>query len=63
MNRSLIEKGLVQIMESCWAQERKDRPTSFALVDEVRNLKARAFRAGELKESSLIKIPIPGRIR
>lgn len=61
--RSVIEKGLVKIMEKCWAQEREDRPTSYELVKYMRRLKAEAVHVGELKESSLIKIPIPRGLR
>lgn len=59
----MIEKGLVKIMEKCWAQEREDRPTSYELVKYMRRLKAEAVHVGELKESSLIKIPIPRGLR
>jgi serine/threonine protein kinase len=57
--RSFIEKMLVEVMEACWAQDRKDRPTMTRVVEILKKVKATAWKKGELKPSSWIDIPMP----
>ena len=56
--RSFIEGKLVDVMERCWAQDRKDRPSIFEVVTLLETIKKEAAKRGELQASRLIKIPI-----
>lgn len=57
--RSFVEKMLVEIMETCWAQERKDRPAMSWIVEVLRKVKTTAWKKEELEPSSWIDIPFP----
>ncbi|KAL3903565.1 MAG: hypothetical protein SGILL_010398, partial [Bacillariaceae sp.] len=57
--QSFIEKMLVEIMETCWAQDRKDRPSMTWVAEILRKVKATAQKKGELEQSRWLHIPMP----